>query len=288
MQTLINGIIQGLLISLTATGFSVVYNSTRILHIAQGAIFALTPFLLYAFIQSGLSIPVAVIASLTISMLISMSLELINHWPLQKKGASNAIHLISSLGIFIALIQLISIIWGNEAKVLRDEIDITYTISDIIITKSQVLEGILSLLVLAFFFFWLKGTASGLKFMALSDNSVQLSLMGYDISKLRLLAFGISGILTAIASSLSALDVGFDTQGGLNAVLLAIVATIIGGRGSVAGPVIGGLILGIVRTQVEWYTSATWQNAVTFLILVLFLFFRPQGLFGKKGRVESL
>jgi branched-chain amino acid transport system permease protein len=288
MQTLIFGIIQGLLISLTATGFSVVYNSTKILHIAQGAIFALSPFLLYEFIHSGFGVLLAIIATLTISVLISMSIELINHWSLQKKGASNAIHLISSLGIFIVIIQLISIIWGNEAKVLRDGIDITYTISDIIITKSQVLEGLLSLFVLGVFFFWLKGTASGLKFIALSDNPVQFSLMGYDISKLRLLAFGISGILTAIASMLSALDVGFDPQGGLNAVLLAIVATIIGGRGSVIGPVMGGILLGIVRTQVEWYASATWQNAVTFLILVLFLFFRPHGLFGKKGRIESL
>lgn len=288
MQILLNGIIQGLLIALTATGFSVVYNSTGILHIAQGSIYALSPFLLLSFLQWGMGIPLAISLAISISVILSVLFELMNHGPLHRKEASAPIHLISSLGIYIAAIQVIAIIWGNETKVLRDGIDVTYIISDIIITRSQALGGIISLLLIVAFFLWLKRTDSGLKFMALLDNPVQLSLMGYDISKLRLLAFGLSGILTAIAALLTAMDIGFDPHGGLSAVLLAIVATIIGGKGSFVGPVIGGTLLGIIRSQVVWYTSARWQDTITFLILVLFLFFRPQGIFGKKGRIETL
>jgi branched-chain amino acid transport system permease protein len=288
MQILINGLIQGLLMALTATGFAVVYNSTGVLHIAQGAVFALSPFLLLSFLQSGVGIPIAISLTLSISIIFSMVFELINHWPLHKRGASDAIHLISSLGIFIIVIQGIAIIWGNETKVLRDGIDITYTMSDIIITRSQALGGIISLFSIVTFFLWLKKTDSGLKFMALSDNPVQLSLLGYDISRLRLLAFGVSGILTAVAAMLTAMDIGFDPHGGLNAVLLAIVATIIGGKGSFIGPVIGGILLGVIRSQVVWHISARWQDSITFLILVLFLFFMPQGIFGKKGRIEAL
>lgn len=288
MQILINGLIQGLLIALTATGFAVVYNSTGILHIAQGAVFALSPFLLLAFIQSGVGIPIAIVLTLSISIILSMLFEFINHGPLHKRGASDAIHLISSLGIFIAVIQIIAVIWGNETRVLRDGIDVTYMMSDIIITRSQALGGIISLLSIVTFSLWLNKTDSGLKFMALSDNPIQLSLMGYNISKLRLLAFGISGILTAVAAMLTAMDIGFDPHGGLSAVLLAIVATIIGGKGSFIGPVFGGILLGVIRSQVVWYTSARWQDSITFLLLVLFLFLMPQGIFGKKGRIEAL
>jgi len=198
------------------------------------------------------------------------------------------IHFISSLGIYIAAIQVIAIIWGNETKVLREGIDVTYTMSDIIVTRAQALGGIISLLLIAVFFLWLRRTDSGLKFLALSDNPVQLSLLGYDISKLRLFAFALSGLLTGAASMLTAWDIGFDPHGGLSAVLLAIVATIIGGRGSFIGPIIGGIVLGIMRSQVVWYTSARWQDTITFLILVFFLFFRPQGIFGRKGRLETL
>lgn len=287
MQILANGLIQGLLLSIISLGFALVYNSTGILHIAQGAVFAISPFLLLSFIQSGVGIPIAIFLTLSISVILSMLFEFVNHWPLHRRGASDAIHLISSLGIYIVVIQVIAIIWGNETKVLRAGIDVTYMLSDIIITRSQALGGIIALFSIMAFFLWLKKTDSGLKFMALSDNPTQLSLMGYDISRLRLLAFGLSGILTAAAAMLTAMDIGFDPHGGLSAVLLAIVATIVGGKGSFIGPVIGGMLLGIMRSQVVWHASARWQDAITFLVLVLFLFLMPQGIMGKKGRIET-
>ena len=287
MQILLNGTIQGIIIALTALGFSVVYNSTGIFHIAQGAIYAMAPFILLSLLHSGLSLPLAVSLSLSFTIILSMLFEFVNHWPLYKKGASGLIHLISSLGIYIIFVQVIAIVWGNDTRVLRDEIDVTYTLSDIIITRSQTVGFLASLLLIASFFLWLKKTNGGLKFLALSDNPVQLSLMGYDIGKLRLLAFGLSGLITGAAAILMANDIGFDPHGGLSAVLLAIVATIIGGKGSFFGPVVGGILLGIIRSEVVWYTSARWENTITFLILVLFLFFRPQGLMGQKGRLEA-
>src|SRR3989338_7605257 len=126
MQILLNGLLQGLLIALTSMGFAVVYNSTGILHIAQGAVYALSPFLLLSFMQSGMSMSLAIFSALSISIIISALFELVNHWPLHKREASAPIHLISSLGIYIAAIQVIAIIWGNETKVLRDGIDIAY------------------------------------------------------------------------------------------------------------------------------------------------------------------
>ena len=287
MQILFNGLCQGLLIALMAMGFSIVYNSTGILYIAQGAIYALSPFMLFAFMKSGMSLPLSIMFTLVIVVACSMLFEFLNHGPLHKKDASGPIHLISSLGIYIAAIEAIIIIWGNDTKVLRGGVDITYSIANIIITRSQALGYIISIFLIVTFFLWLKKTDSGLKLMALLDNPIQLSLMGYDISKLRLLAFGLSGISTAAAAMLTAMDLGFDPYSGLNAVLLAIVATIIGGKGSFIGPVLGGTLLGIIRSQVVWYTSARWQDTITFLILVLFLFFRPQGIFGKKGRIET-
>ncbi len=288
MQILINGTIQGLLIALLAIGFSIVYNSTGILYIAQGAIYALSPFLLFSFMKFGLGIPFAIILTFIITIFLSMSFEKINHWPLYKKEVSPLIHLISSLGIYIIVVQVIVIIWGNETKVLRIGVDTTCNLMGVILTRSQIIGGLTGLSLVILFLIWLKKSNTGLTLIALSDNPIQLSLLGYDIIKLRLLTFGLSGFFTATAASLTALDVGFDPQGGLNVVLIAIVATIIGGKGSFVGPVICGVLLGIIRSQVAWYTSARWEDALTFLVLVLFLFFRPQGILGSKGRIESL
>jgi branched-chain amino acid transport system permease protein len=217
-----------------------------------------------------------------------MSLEKINHWPLYKKEASPLIQLISSLGIYIIIVQVIAIIWGNETKVLRTGVDTVFHFWGVILTKSQIIGGVTALLFILLFLLLLKTSGTGLMLVALSDNPIQLSLLGHDIAKLRLLAFGLSGLFTTTASTLTALDVGFDPQGGLNAVLIAIVATIIGGKGSFAGPVLCGVLLGIARSQIVWHTSARWEDALTFLLLVLFLFFRPQGVLGIKGRIETL
>lgn len=287
MQIFINGMIQGLLIAMVAMGFSLVYNSTGVLHIAQSAVYTIAPFILLSSINAGLSIPASIIMAIAVSILLSVLIEKFNHWPLYKKGTSMQGHFISSLGIYIAVIQVIAILWGNDTKVLRKEIDIVYNFLAMTLTRSQVLGAVVSLFVIGCFFLWLRRSEGGIKFMALSDNPIQLSLMGYDISKMRLLAFAMSGVFTAMASVLIAMDIGFDPYGGFKIVLLAVVATIIGGKGSFVGPVIGGIFLGLVRSQVVWHTSARWEDAVTFIILVLFLFFRPQGIMGEKGRLEA-
>ena len=288
MQILINGTIQGILISLLAIGFSIVYNSTGIIYVAQGAVYTISPFLLLSFLKFGMGIPFAVFFTFVITILLSMSFEKINHWPLYKKEASPLIQLISSLGIYIIIVQVIALIWGNETKVLRTGVDTVFNFWGVILTKSQIIGGATGLLFILLFLLLLKTSDTGLMLIALSDNPIQLSLLGHDIAKLRLLAFGLSGVFTTTAAILTALDVGFDPQGGLNAVLIAIVATIIGGKGSFAGPVICGILLGIARSQIVWHTSARWEDALTFLLLVLFLCFRPQGVLGIKGRIETL
>ena len=287
MQIFINGLIQGVLIAMVAMGFSLVYNSTGILHIAQGAVFTVAPFILLSFISAGISIIPSIVTAITVSVVLSLLIEKFNHWPLYQKSNSSQAHFISSLGIYIVIIQIIVLIWGNDTKVLRNEIDIVYSFLTTTLTRSQILGAVVSLFSIGCFFLWLRRSEGGIKFIALSDNPIQLSIMGYDISKMRLLAFALSGIFTAMASLLIAVDIGFDPYSGFKIVLLAVVATIIGGKGSFIGPIIGGIFLGLIRSQVVWYTSAKWEDAAAFLILVLFLFFRPQGIMGEKERLEA-
>ena len=114
-----------------------------------------------------------------------------------------------------------------------------------------------------------------------------MALLGYDTNKLRLVAFGLSGAMAGFAGILSAYDLGFDPYTGMNAILLAVIATIIGGKTNFVGPLLGGLILGILRAEVVWFYSARWQEAITFVILVVFLLLKPDGLLAKEGRLES-
>jgi branched-chain amino acid transport system permease protein len=206
---------------------------------------------------------------------------------LEQQGANSGAHLISSLGIYIIIVQLVAIVWGNETKVLRVGLDGVIQLGSVTLTYAQITAAIVSTMAIGLFCVWLQFSQLGLQFRALADNPQEFALRGYNVAKLRLLAFGLAGLMGGVSALLVAYDIGFDPNGGLTAVLLAVVAAIIGGQRSFWGPILGGVLLGVVRSQVVWVLSARWQEAVTFAILALFLFVRPQGLFGQKMRLEA-
>ncbi len=287
MQILFNGIINGLIIILLALAFTVVYLPTGVFYIALGGIYATTPFIVWGSLQAGLPWFVGIFAATLVGIIVSLVCELANHAPLEKKGSDSGAHLVSSLGIYIILTQAVAIIWGNETKVLRMGLDGVVRLGSVILTFAQLIATSVSLVILVLFYLWLQYSKLGLQFRALADNPKEFALQGYNVRRLRLVAFGISGFLGSVSSLLVAYDLGFDPNGGLSAMLLAVVATIIGGRQSFFGPVLGGILLGVVRSQVVWYLSARWQTAMTFLVLAFFLFLRPNGLLGSKVRLEA-
>jgi branched-chain amino acid transport system permease protein len=171
---------------------------------------------------------------------------------------------------------------------LRAGVDRVYVLADWLrLTHAQCATGILGTLILAIFFLWLQRSNLGLQFRAMADNQVLLSLQGRNVRYLRRLAFFISAIVAASAAILAAYDTGFDPNVGLNAVLIGMIATIVGGRGSLYGPALAGLLLGMIRAETVWFTSARWEETVSFLLLTIILFFRPHGLFGRKIRLEE-
>jgi len=255
--------------------------------VALGGIYAFVPFIAWTCLQWCWPLSLSILAAILIGTILSLSCELINHAPLEHKRASSGAHLVSSLGIYIMLVQAIAMIWGNETKVLRKGLDSVITSGNIVITKAQIIAAVVSVVILTIFSLWLQFSNLGLQFRALADNPTEFALRGYNVRHLRLMAFGMSGILCSASALMVSYDIGFNPHGGLIAVLLAIVAVIIGGRETFIGPVLGGVILGLVRSEVVWFLSARWQEAVTFLLLSLFLFARPNGLIGHKGRLEA-
>lgn len=287
MQIIVNGLISGLTIALLALAFSIVYLPTRVFHVALGGVYAAIPFIAWACLRWGWPWYLAVTVATLMGVGLSFVCELINHAPLERKRASSGAHLVSSMGIYIIMIQALALIWGNETKVLRTGLDAVVSVGDIIITHAQIIAAVISIVMLSTFYCWLRLSNLGLQFRALADNPVEFALRGYNVRRLRLVAFSISGVLCSGSALLISYDIGFDPHGGFVALLLAVVAVIIGGRESFMGPVVGGILLGLVRSEVVWFLSARWQEAITFLLLMLFLFIRPNGLFGRKGRLEA-
>ena len=287
MQIVLNGTISGLGIALLGTAFQLVYLPTRIFFVGLAGLYALAPFLFWEIDRAGAGWIVALVLSITATVALALAFERFNHAPLARKTASEGAQLITSLGIYIVLAQFIAMVWGNNAKTLRTGVDATIQLGDVVLTHSQLLMAGVASVLLVGFLVMLWSTDLGLRLRGLAENPSQFALYGHNVDAHRLVAFGFAGLFAASASLLTARDIGFDPHGGLHAVLLAVVAVIIGGRTSFVGPIIGGLLLGVIRAEVVWFASARWQEAITFAVLATFLLVRPQGICGGNTRVEA-
>jgi len=193
--------------------------------------------------------------------------------------------MISSIGVMIILVNVVALLFGNETKVLDNSIQRVFTFKEILITTPQLWQLILGTVAIAAFMIFLKFSRFGLKARALSNDDTLFQVMGFNITATRMFVFALSGVFFALGSCLTAYDIGMDPHVGMPLLINAMVAMIIGGIGRFDACVIGGVSLGILQALVVYQFSANWQSAITFLALLLFLFFRPQGIIGYKKRM---
>lgn len=288
-SVLLDGLVSGIALATVALAFSVVYLPTRIFHVSLGAIFAATPFV-YAQLRI-FHVPTAIAALLTVgaAMAASVLVERWNHAPLARHGSVETTHFVTSLGVFIILVQVVVIAWDEQGRFLRQGVDTVWSVPLLggTLDRARAILGLASAALVGAFLVLLYGTTLGLRFRALAENPTESALRGLDIARIRQHAFAVSGVLCGAAALLQAMDRGYDAYLGFDMVLLAVVAVIIGGRESFLGPVVGALILGCAREATTWYLSARWLDAVSFLLLAIFLVVRPLGLIGRKTRAEE-
>lgn len=284
-QFIINGLITGILYSLLAIGFALVYNTTRIFHIAAAGIYVFAAYMFWFFVAKvGLPVIFASLVAIALTMLLSLLSELLVYRPLKNKNASLNVAMIASIGAMTVIINTIAMCFGNETKVVENAILQPLTFGDIIITTPQKYQALIGIAVIVAFMIILQRTNWGLRLRALSADETLFETLGYDTKATRIMVFLASGAFIAIASCLTVYDVGLDPNMGMSVLISAIVAMIIGGVGKFSTCILGGLTLGVMQSLTVYQFASNWQNAVTFVVLLILLFLRPQGIAGYKQR----
>ena len=285
LQFIINGLITGLMYALVAMAFSFTYNTTKIFHIAYAGILVTASYILLFLINAGFPLFLAILLTLFIIGLINLVIEKGIYQPLEKRGNSLNTIMIASIGVFTILINLIAILFGNENKILSNEIYQTITFGYIIITQIQLYQLAVSVITISIILFVLAKTRWGFNIKALSNNKELYVVLGNNVNRTQTVLTFFSGVLAAVVSILLAYDVGFDPYFGMPLLLNALVVMILGGIGNFYGSVIGGILLGIIQSLSVYYFEARWETAITFVILLILLISRPQGIFGQKQRL---
>ncbi len=296
IQLIINGLIAGSVYALVALGFSLIYRSTKIFHIAHAAVYTAAAYFLYLFFnQFHLGILLSIICSILITGCLGILMEIAVYRPLFKEEASASVMLVSSIGIMTIVINTIAMIWGNETKIIFSGISpvkkfpnpfagTESAFRELIVTMPQIYQFAVSLALILFTLILLKYTKFGKKINAICDNDRLVEIFGVSLSSYRMMIFFTGSAMAGIGSVLFATDVGMDPYVGMPILLIAAVAVIAGGVDSFGGAVLGGFLMGFAKALVVWKMSAKWENMIVFLLLILFLLFRPQGILGRSRR----
>ena len=282
LQLLFTGIGIGAVYALVALGFVLIFRATNVVNFAQGEFSMVAAFMMVVF-AVDLDWPywLSFIVSLIGMAILGAVFNLGVYYPLRNRSFLPVI--IATIGASIFLANTVLALYGPQPQVLQGWFDTPGIQLGPVYLDSQYLLIIAVTIVLVVFQYWFfEHTLIGKKLQATSQDKEMASLLGIPVSMMIMLTFVYSALLGGIAGILVAPILFVSIQMGATIALKAFAATIIGGFGDVAGAIIGGLALGIIETFGAAYVSVPYKDGFAFLVLVAFLVFRPQGIFGER------
>ncbi len=292
LQLLFNSIISGLLLALVAVGFNLIFNTTKVFHLAHAGIYVFGSYLLMMFLnyfnaeQSLATWLVSIVLCFLVIILLSSLIERLVYYTLAKKNSGQAITLISSMGVYILLVNFIALKFGNEAKFMNVDLGKSITLINLTIVPIQLLQLAIAFLILTSILLFQKSKVF-LRVRAVMSEQTVASVLGVNTKRIRLLAIIIGGLLAAIASILKLYDTGITPYSGMTITLTASAAVIIGGSNSLKGTIIASLLIAALQTATEWFLSSQWKDGMTFMLLIFILLWRTEGIVSFKMRVEE-
>jgi branched-chain amino acid transport system permease protein len=280
LQYIFSGLTNGAIYALIALGFSLIFNATSIINFAQGEFVMLGALVVIACHRLGLYLPLAFLVSASLVALVGVGFERLALRPAKDSSPISLIIITVGAGVFLKGLAMVW--WGKEAYTLppfSGQQPLTIG-GATILPQSLWIVGLTVFLVFGLEFF-LRRTLAGKGMRASSFNPVAARLVGIRVSSMVQLSFGMSAAMGAAAGVMIApITMGVYDMGTMLG-LKGFCAAVLGGLGSSWGGVMGGLLLGVVEALTSGLISSGYRDAVAFLILLLVLFFRPQGLVGR-------
>ena len=282
LQQLFNGLTVGSVYSLVALGLTLVFGILHIPNFAHGALYMLGGYVTLTMMTSlGLHYWLAILLSMLAVGLIAVLMERLIFHPL--KDAPPFQDKMAAIGILLFLEALAQYIWGAEYRTMITPYGQVIEIGGLTITLQRLLIVVAAIVIMIGLHLFLRKTMTGSSIIAMAQNRDGAFLVGINANKVAMLTFLISGALAAIAASLAA-PINLVSPGmGHLVILKAFVIIIIGGMGSIPGAIMGGYILGFSESLGAAYISNDYKDLIAFVLLVLILSIKPQGLFVKEG-----
>jgi len=278
IQLLINGVLFGTMYGIAAIGLSLIFGTMRIMFLAQGNVIIFFAYLAYfAFHLFGVDPYLSLVIVLPIGIILGTAL----YQGLFREAAAledKNVSLLIAVGLMFFVEALMTVGWGGTPRALTT----SYTTHafhpmglDLPLTK--LLGLLMSILATVGVVLFLKKTFIGMAVKAASEDIVATTLMGISPHRVNSVAFAVGIGLAGVAGVEVATVYSFNPFFGFNFVLNSLIALALGGIGSVTGALLGGIILGLLQS-VTSFVLPGWSDAVAYLVFLLVLMFKPEGL----------
>ena len=279
---IINGIVLGAFYAIIAIGLSLIMNLTGTVNLAHGSFLTLAGYLAFVLLQRGTNFWLALGISAILTVVVGLIVERTMIKPLYKRIPLYS--LLLTFGLALIFEEAFRLIWGPQSvpfSAPQNLQGVTIIGSAFLPTYRLVIMGVLAIAMLALLGF-LYRTRMGLRLRGAVLNTEMMAALGINTQVLYMMNFAIGIFLAAVAGILASGLIGLSPTMGNGLLMPAFITVVIGGMGSLAGCLIGGLLVGLGISITTLYAPA-FSEIVIYVLMALVLLIRPRGLFGEEG-----
>ncbi len=282
-QLILNSIIAGAIYTMVALGFNLIFGTVKFFDLGYGALTTVGGYAVFLFYKKlGFHIALAVGFGTLAAGCLGYLIYLAVYRELRNRKASNMVLLVASLGVFTVVQALVAMLFTSQFQTLSTGgTHRVFEIYGAVITEVQLTILVSGLVIAALLALAMKLTLFGKAVTAVADDEEVAKIVGINTSKVIGIVFFIGGMIAGLAGILVGFDTGIEPTMGMALLLKGVIASIIGGIGNIYGGVLGAFLLGFVENFGIWKISGEWKDAIAFVLLLVFLLFRPQGILKK-------
>jgi neutral amino acid transport system permease protein len=278
----LNGLTTGAIYALGAVGLTLVYGILRLVNFAHGDFLTFGAYMAYLLnVTWGMPLVLGIFWAMATTAVLGIFLERVMWGPMRSRGAGVLQLLLMAIGLALVIRYVIQFIWSTDLRQLEVNRTDTVEFLGLVIGRTNLIVIVVGFITLVATGLMLRYSLLGKRMRALSDNIDLAETSGIDTSRVILwtwvFAAGFAGLAGVMAGAITQLqpELGFEL------LLPIFAAVVVGGIGNAYGALAGGIMLGLV---IEWstlYIAPGWKSAIGFVVLILVLVIRPQGIFGR-------
>ncbi len=267
--------------ALVAVGFALIFATLRIFHIAHGTVFITGGYVFFGLYRlAGWNLVASGAIAIAVAAVVGLAIDKFIYKPVLRRGGGLFSVFIASLGIALVFEAFYLVFTKGVVSVARTDSMLVFNAGPVAVRSIDLFVLALVAVVYALLYVWLHRTSVGLEVRGLTDNAPLASVVGVDTERTRKHIFLLASTLAGAAGVLSAYDMGINPDSGTRTLFIAVVAVILGGvRNILLGSIVGSIALGVLTAFAGFYFPE-WVTFAVFLMMIVLILFRPQGLFG--------